>query len=52
MSSRAKSLAGVGPTSELGYMNTVNKNLLAGGRFNIGMDVQWSSFSKTFDIQE
>jgi hypothetical protein len=48
----AKSLAGIGTTSELGYMNSISKNLMAGGRFKIGEVVQWTSFSKTFDIQE
>ena len=52
MSFSAKSLSGIGTTSELGYMNSTSKNLMAGGRFNIGEEVQWSSFSKTFDIQE
>jgi len=48
----ARSLAGIGSTSELGYMNSIGKNLMANGRFNIGEDVHWSSFSKTFDVQE
>jgi hypothetical protein len=52
MSFGANSLVGIGTTRELGYMNSVGKNLMAGGRFNIGEEVQWSSFSKTFDIQE
>jgi hypothetical protein len=52
MSFGSRSLAGIGNTTELGYMNSIGKNLMAGGRFNIGEDVYWSSFSKTFDIGE
>jgi len=52
MSFGAKSLAGIGTTRELGYMNSVGKNLMANGRFNSGEEVQWSSFSKTFDVRE
>jgi hypothetical protein len=33
-------------------MNSVGKNLMANGRFNIGEEVQGSSFSKTFDVRE
>ena len=48
----SRSLAGIGATNELGYMNSVGKNLMANGRFNIGEEVRWTSFSKTFDIGE
>jgi hypothetical protein len=48
----SRSLAGIGTTTELGYGNSISKDLIAGGRFNIGEDVRWTSFSKTFDIQE
>jgi hypothetical protein len=47
MSFGARSLAGIGPTSELGYMNSFSKDLMANGRFSIGENVQWSSFAKT-----
>lgn len=47
----ARSLAGIGNTTELGYVNSFGKELIANGRFNIGQDVRWTSFSKTFDIQ-
>ncbi len=47
----SRSLAGIGNTSELGYVNSIGKDLMASGRFNIGEDVQWTSFSKTFDVQ-
>ncbi|MEI6842341.1 MAG: hypothetical protein WCK53_13825, partial [Methanomicrobiales archaeon] len=46
----SRSLAGIGTTTDLGYTNYVGKNLMANGRFNIGEDVRWTSFSKTFDI--
>jgi hypothetical protein len=52
MSFGARSLAGIGTTRELGYTNSVGKNLMANGRFNIGDDVRLTSFSKTFDLQE
>ncbi len=45
----ARSLAGIGNTNELGYMNSIGKDLMANGRFNIGEDVRWISFAKTFD---
>ncbi len=51
MSFGSRSLAGIGATNELGYTNSIGKNLIASGRFNIGEDVRWSSFSKTFDVQ-
>jgi outer membrane protein W len=46
----ARSLAGIGTTSELGYVNSIGKDLMANGRFNIGEDVRWTSFAKTFDL--
>jgi len=49
MSFGASSLAGIGSTSELGYSNSFGKDLMANGRFNIGEDVRWTSFAKTFD---
>jgi hypothetical protein len=52
MSFGSGSLAGIGTTSELGYVNSIGKNLIANGQFNLGEDVHWSSFSKTFDMQE
>lgn len=52
MSFGSRSLAGIGTTNELGYTNSISKELLANGRFNIGEDVRWTSFSKTFDIRE
>jgi hypothetical protein len=52
MSFGSRSLAGIGTTNELGYTNSIRKNVMAGGRFNIGEDVRWTSFAKTFDVQE
>ena len=46
----ARSLAGIGTTTELGYVNSIGKDLMANGRFNIGEDVRWTSFAKTFDV--
>ncbi len=46
----ARSLAGIGNTTELGYTNSIGKDLMASGRFNIGEDVRWTSFAKTFDV--
>jgi len=47
MSFGSRSLAGIGTTAELGYVNSIGKDLMANGRFNIGEDVRWTSFSKT-----
>ena len=44
------SLAGIGSTRELGYVNSIGKDLMANGRFNMGEDVRWISFAKTFDV--
>ncbi|MCX6698358.1 MAG: hypothetical protein NTV68_00295 [Methanomicrobiales archaeon] len=44
------SLAGIGTTSGLGYVNSTGKDPMANGRFNIGEDVRWGSFAKTFDV--
>jgi len=49
MSFGARSMAGIGNTTELGYMNSIGKDLIVNGRFNIGEDVRWTSFAKTFD---
>ena len=46
----SRSLAGIGTTTELGYVNSIGKDLMASGRFNIGEDVRWTSFAKTFDV--
>ena len=46
----ARSLVGIGNTTEIGYVNSIGKDLMANGRFNIGEDVRWSSFSGTFDV--
>ena len=51
MSFGSRSLAGIGTTTELGYMNSIGKDLMANGRFNIGEDVGWTSFAKTFDVE-
>ena len=45
----ARSLAGIGTTTELGYANSIGKDLVANGRFNIGEDIRWTSFAKTFN---
>jgi hypothetical protein len=50
MSFGSGSLAGIGTTSDLGYANSIGKDLMANGRFSIGEDVRWTSFAKTFDI--
>ena len=46
----SRSLAGIGTTAELGYVNSIGKDLMANGLFNIGEDVRWTSFAKTFDV--
>ena len=46
----SRNLAGIGTTTELGYVNSIGKDLMANGRFNIGEDVRWTSFAKTFDV--
>lgn len=46
----ARSLSGIGSTSELGYANSIGKDLMASGRFNIGEDVRWTSFLMIFDV--
>ena len=50
MSFGSRSLAGIGTTTELGYVNSIGKDLMANGRFNLGDDVRWTSFAKTFDV--
>jgi hypothetical protein len=45
------SLAGIGTTSEPGYVNSIGKDLLAGGRFNPGEDCGGPYSRKTFDVQ-
>lgn len=52
MSYGTNSQVGIDITSEIGYMNSFEKNLMAFGRFNIGEELRWSSFSKTFDLRE
>jgi hypothetical protein len=52
MSFDSRSLAGIGNTTELGYVNSIGKYIQANGRFNIGEDVHWSSFRETFDVLE
>ena len=47
----SRSLAGIGNNSELGYVNSMGKDLMASGRFNIGEDMRWTSFAKTFDVR-
>ncbi|MEI6841659.1 MAG: hypothetical protein WCK53_10350 [Methanomicrobiales archaeon] len=46
----SRSLAGIGATTEIGYVNSIGKDLMANGRFSIGEDVRWTSFAKTFDV--
>jgi hypothetical protein len=48
----SRSLAGIGTTNELGYTNGIRKDIKANGRFNLGEDIRWTSFSKTFDMLE
>ena len=33
-------------------VNSIAKDLVASGGFNIGEDVRWTSFAKTFDVQD
>ncbi len=40
----------MGTTNELGYANSIGKDLMASGRFYLGEDVRWTSFAKTFDV--
>jgi len=46
----SRSLAGISTITELGYVNSIGKDLMASSRFNIGEDVRWTSFAKTFDV--
>jgi len=50
MSSGFSSLAGIGTNTDLGYMNSIGKDPIANGRFNIGEDIRWTSFAKAFDV--
>ena len=52
MSFGSSSWVGIGTTTEIGYVNSIGKDLKANGRFNIGEDVRWTSFAKTFDDQD
>ena len=45
-----KESGGIGAITELGYVNSIGKDLMANGRFNLGDDVRWTSFAKTFDV--
>ena len=47
----ARSLVGIGTTTELGYVNSIEKSLIAGGQFNIGEDVRWTSFAMSNDFR-
>ena len=42
---RSGSMAGIGPSGELGYMNGMSEVLTVGGRFELDGGVEWSSFS-------
>ena len=44
------SLAGIGTTTELVYVNSIGKDLMTSGRFNTGENVRGTSFAKTFDL--
>ncbi|MEI6841407.1 MAG: hypothetical protein WCK53_09085 [Methanomicrobiales archaeon] len=46
----SRSLAGIGRATELGYVNSIGKDLMANVRFSIGEDVRWTLFVKTFDV--
>ena len=41
---------GIGTTTEPGNGNSIGKNLMTSGQFNLGEDVRWTSFVKTFDV--
>ncbi|OPX70691.1 MAG: hypothetical protein A4E38_01326 [Methanoregulaceae archaeon PtaB.Bin108] len=45
---RSGSMAGIGPSGELGYVNGVSEVLSVGGRFVMDGGVQWTSFSGAF----
>jgi len=49
MSFGSSSLAEIGTATEISYVNSIGKDLMANGRFTIGEDVRWTSFAKTFD---
>jgi len=46
----ARSLAGIGTTTDLSYVNSIGRGLMGNGRFNIGEDLRGTSFAKTFDV--
>ncbi len=46
----SRSLAGIGNNTDLGYVNSIGKDLMASGRFKIGEDVRWTSFSGMFNV--
>ncbi|OPX70696.1 MAG: hypothetical protein A4E38_01331 [Methanoregulaceae archaeon PtaB.Bin108] len=42
---RSGSMAGIGPSGELGYTNGMSESLAVGGRFELDGKVEWTSFS-------
>jgi hypothetical protein len=42
---RSGSMAGIGPSVDLGYTNGVSESLALGGRFELNGKVEWTSFS-------
>ena len=44
----SSSFVGIGTTTGLEYLNSIGKELVANWMFNIGEDVRWTSFTKTF----
>jgi hypothetical protein len=42
---RSGSMAGIGPSGDLGYVNGMSESLALEGRFELGCKVDWTSFS-------
>ena len=43
------SMSGIGNTTALGFVNGIHESVIAGGMFDLGGEVHWSSFRETFD---
>ena len=42
---RSGSMAGIGPSGDLGFTNGVTETIAVGGRFEMGGKLEWTSFS-------
>jgi hypothetical protein len=50
---RSINMAGIGNTSELGYVNNMKKEVTAGGKqFGVGATFQWESFANLWNVEE